>query len=100
MDAGGQTWIHEMPDTAVLGWARMHPRHGRFYGLANVSVREAAVPVDVLRWAGIEQPRDVLGTGGLEVRDGMIHLHPLGYAWFVDDADGAVQPASPSGGRA
>jgi len=70
MSAGGQTWIHELPDRAVLAWARLHPRHGRFYGIANFADREAEIPVDALRWAQMELPREVLGTGDLSA-DGL-----------------------------
>ena len=39
MDAGGDLVVHRHPDTAVFAWARHHPRHGRFYGLANFAHR-------------------------------------------------------------
>ena len=101
MSAGGDTWIHQLPDTAVLGWARRHPRHGRFYGLANFADRPATVPAAALGWAGLDEPVEVLGTGQLH-RDGdQLVLAPSGVAWFIDARDTVVQPAVPTGlGRA
>jgi amylosucrase len=95
MHAGGQTWIHRHPDTAVLAWLRVHPEHGRFYGVANFADRQASIPATALEWAGIERPRELLGTGAVTLVGDTLSLAPHGLAWFVDDADTAVQPPRP-----
>jgi hypothetical protein len=96
LTAGGETWIHDLPDPAVLGWARRHGVHGRFYGLANLSDRVATVPREALGWAALTTPREVLsaalGSGDVVVDTDVVHLEPYAVAWFVDDADVAVQP--------
>lgn len=98
LTAGGETWIHDLADPAVLGWARSHRTHGRFYGLANFSDRVATVPRAALGWAGLVSPRDVLGEvlgdalGEVTVEDDVVRLGPYAVAWFVDDADQPVQP--------
>ena len=95
MHAGGETWIHRHPDTAVLAWLRSHPEHGRFYGLANFADRVATVPSSALDWAGMQRPREVLGTGAAEWHGHSLTLQPYGLAWFVDDADTILQPGRP-----
>ena len=92
MTAGGETWIHDLPDPAVLGWARRHPTHGRFYGLANFSARVATVPVEALHWAGLDRPTEILQRGGMVCGDRQIELAPYALAWFTDIADTPVQP--------
>ena len=92
MTAGGQTWLHDLPDSAVLGWARLHPHFGRFYGLANMADRTAYVPAPALQWAGLIRPREVLRLGDLTQVGDQLILQPYGVAWFVDDADGPLQP--------
>ena len=81
-----------MPDTAVLGWARRHPRHGRFYGLANVAARPAAVPRAALGWAGLVEPVLLLEPDGFVVEQDQLVLPPLGLAWYRDAADSEVLP--------
>jgi hypothetical protein len=91
MSAGGELTIHRYPDTAVLSWARNHPRYGRFLGLANVSGRAAIVPALASRWAGLVSPRFVLGRDS-SVASGEITLAPYEVLWIVDDADQPLQP--------
>ncbi|MGD9705201.1 MAG: alpha-amylase family protein [Acidimicrobiia bacterium] len=95
MATGGETWIHRLPDTAVLGWARRHPRHGRFYGLANLAARPATVPLAALGWAGLSEPIQRLASDGLAVDGDRLVLPPLGLAWYVDGADTEVLPRRP-----
>jgi amylosucrase len=90
--AGGETWIHRLPDTALFGWARRHPLFGSFYGLANFSVRRAVAARTALDWAGLERPRLLLSNGEVAYR-GDVHLGPHSFVWFVDDVDGPLQPA-------
>ena len=89
--AGGQTWIHQLADPAVLAWARMHPRLGRFYGVANFADRPASAPLEAFGWAGLTQPRQVYGAAP-RITSKELVLPPYGVAWFVDDIDGEVQP--------
>jgi amylosucrase len=92
MTAGGDTYIHQLPDPAVLAWARRHPVHGRFYGVANFSSRAASAPVDSLGWAGLTAPTTVLATQGCAVTASGLTLAPFGVLWLVDGADGPLQP--------
>ena len=92
MASGGETWIHRLPDTAVLGWARRHPRHGRFYGLANMAARRATVPRAALGWAGLVEPVLLLAPAGFTVEEDQLVLPPLGLAWYRDAADTEVLP--------
>jgi len=94
MSAGGSTHILRHTDTAVFSWLRQHPRHGRFVGLANVAAREATIPADALSTAGCSRPRVVLGDHDLRMSSEGLRLAPYGMVWFVDDADGALQPTS------
>ena len=96
MASGGETWIHRLPDTAVLGWARRHPRHGRFYGLANMAARPATVPLAALGWAGLVEPVLLLAPDGLIVEGDHLVLPPLGLAWYRDAADADVLPRHPA----
>ena len=90
MSAGGELWIQPYPDTAVLGWVRRHPYHGRFLGLANFAKREARVPSDSLRLAGLIEPQLVLGEPRFD--GGHVVLPPYGMAWYVDRTDSVLQP--------
>jgi amylosucrase len=96
MTGGGETWIHELPDTAALGWARMHPEHGRFYGVANFADRVTGVPRAALGWAGIDEPREVLHSGDVTLSPEHLLLAPYGIAWFVDGRDTSIQPVPPA----
>lgn len=95
MYAGGDTWIQRHPDTAVLAWSRVHPVHGRFYGLANFSGREARVPGDAFAWAGLREPQVVLGESSLHRQGAVWSLDPLSVVWVADATDGALQPPRP-----
>jgi hypothetical protein len=75
-----------------LAWARHHPQHGRFYGIANFALREAVVPADALAWAGMATPRPVFGAEHLHRYPGVWTVDPYSVVWFVDDADTALQP--------
>jgi amylosucrase len=90
--AGGQTWIHELAEPSVLAWERHHPRHGRFYGLANMSAHAVVVPSATLSWASLRQPVEVLGTGAARINGLDLELDPYGVAWFVERADMGVSP--------
>jgi amylosucrase len=92
MAAGGDTWIHDLPDAAVLGWQRRHAEHGTFYGLANFSDKTALVPREVLGWAALDEPRELLHLGAVTMHATTLELAPFGLAWFADDADTVVQP--------
>ncbi len=98
--AGGDTWMHDLEETAVLAWARRHPHHGRFYGLANVATHPVTVPSEVLRWAGLDQPIELLGMGVHPPTrigpDTTIELAPLSVGWFVDARDTSLQPPVPT----
>ena len=91
MSAGGEIWIHRLQPVSVLAWVRRHPRHGRFYGLANFAEEPVSVPADVLDWAGLARPVEILG-GGAVVRADRLELPPVAAAWFVDELDKGVQP--------
>jgi amylosucrase len=94
MSAGGETHMHRYPDTAVLAWQRSHRVHGRFFGLANVSTRPAGVPRAALGWAGLAQPRELLGAD-VDFDGDQLVLAPLTVAWYIDRADAAVVPPRP-----
>ena len=93
MDAGGDVTIHRHPDTAVFAWARRHPVHGRFYGIANFAAREATVPADAMQRAGLVQPVAVVGDESVRSDGGALVVAPYGVVWFVDAADAALCPA-------
>jgi amylosucrase len=95
MSAGGDTFVHQLPDPAMFAWARSHPRHGRFYGVANFAARPATAPLEALGWAGLSTPRVALASAESAVGPGALSLGAYGVMWFVDDADGPVQPAPP-----
>ena len=90
MSAGGELWIRPFPDTAVLGWSRMHPNYGHFFGVANFANREARVPADSLRLAGITEPQLLHGEPRFEQGD--LVLPPYGMAWYVNALDSELQP--------
>jgi amylosucrase len=92
MSAGGELWVQPYPDTAVLGWVRRHPFHGRFVGLANFANREARVPSESLRLAGLAAPQLLLGEPRFE--GGELVLPPYGMSWYVDGTDGVLQPSA------
>lgn len=90
MSAGGELAIQSFPDTAVLGWVRRHPHHGRFLGLANFANREARIPGESLRLAGLGAPQLLVGSPRFDGGD--LVLPAYGMAWYVDGADSALQP--------
>jgi amylosucrase len=92
MDGGGELWIQRHTDPALFAWARLHPRHGRCYGIANFADRPAMVAAEFLDWAGMVAPRLILGADDLRRADTEWTIAPYGLAWFVDDADTVVQP--------
>ena len=100
LGAGGETWMHDLDETAVLAWARRHPQHGRFYGLANVATHPVTVPSEVLRWAGLDEPVELLGMGiRVPARFGPdvpLQLPALSVGWFVDARDASLQPPVPA----
>lgn len=100
LGAGGETWMHDLTEPAVLAWARNHPRHGRSYGLANVATRTVRVPSEALRWAGLSEPVELLDMGvrvpGRIAPDVHLDLPPLSVGWFVDALDRPLQPPVPS----
>jgi amylosucrase len=96
MSAGGDTWIHRLPDTAVLAWARRHPRHGRFYGLANMAARPASVPAAALGWAGLARPLELFATESPRADGDQLVFAPLALAWYIDEADTDVLPTPPA----
>ncbi len=97
MSAGGDTWIQRLPDPALFAWARRHPSHGRMYGVANFAPRDATMPAEALGWAGITRPVTIYGADDLrDAADGGQVIRAYGVAWFVDAADGALQPATSS----
>ena len=92
---GGETYPHRHDRLSVLAFERRHPVHGRFYGIANVGPTAVSVTVDALRWAGLEQPVEVLG-GAVSIDGPWLRLGPLAMGWFVDAADGGIQPVPPA----
>ncbi|MGD9751439.1 MAG: alpha-amylase family glycosyl hydrolase [Acidimicrobiia bacterium] len=99
LHAGGELWLHRYDDPAVLAWQRHHPVHGGFFGLANFSEQPAGVPAASPGWAGLERPVAVVDDGVSIVRDRLV-LPPLSVTWYVDEADGPVEPHPIATGRA
>ena len=95
LSAGGETYLHRHDRLSVLAYERRHPVHGRFYGIANVGPRSVSLTSDALRWAGLEEPVELLG-GDVSVDEPWLRLGPLSMGWFVDARDGGVQPAPPA----
>jgi amylosucrase len=91
LGSGGETWVHRLASPSVLAWARRHPHHGRFYGLANFAEHDVSLPVAVLGWAGLDEPVEVLGNGVRVTADAVL-MPALSTAWFVDRRDDGVQP--------
>lgn len=91
LSAGGETFMHRHDRLSLLAFERRHPVHGRFYGIANVGPTAVSVTVDALRWAGLERPVEVLGDA-VSIDGPWLRLGPLAMGWFVDAADGGVQP--------
>ncbi|MCU1359260.1 MAG: ams [Ilumatobacteraceae bacterium] len=91
LSMGGEQWMHRLDHPALLAWERRHPRHGRFYGIANVSVGTVTVERKVLAWAGLDDPVELLG-GDVDLCGETMRIGPLSVGWFVDRPDGDVQP--------
>jgi amylosucrase len=100
LSGGADLWMHRLDQSALLAWERRHPVHGRFYGIANVSAEPVSVTAEVLQWAGLDEPVELLGDAlGSDVHltqpgtaGSRLHLGPLAVGWFVDRLDGGVQP--------
>jgi amylosucrase len=93
MSMGGEQWMHRLDHPSLLAWERRHPRHGRFYGIANVSKRPVRVGREVLAWAGLAEPIELLG-GDVQVKGETLRVGPLSVGWFVDRRNSEVQPAT------
>jgi amylosucrase len=94
LSAGGETYLHRHDRLSVFAFERRHPVHGRFFGVANVGPRSVSLTVDALRWAGLDEPVEILGDT-VAVDGPWLRLGPLSMGWFVDARDGGVQPAPP-----
>ena len=84
---GGATFMHRYDDPAILAFERRHPRHGRFFALANLAPRPAAVPDGVFGYAGLSAPAVVHGAEHLSSGPGELIVAPYGMVWVVDAAD-------------
>ena len=93
---GGETTARWTDAPEVLAYSRAHPRHGRLLALVNVADRPVTVAPGLLPAAGVgEQPvvahasRTAPGAlDPLDVRDGRLHLPPLGWLWLVPAGSG------------
>ena len=92
LSGGGETYPHRLPQIQVLAFERRHPVHGRFYGIANVGRTAVSVGAECLRWAGLDEPVELLGDA-VHADESWLRLGPLAMGWFVDARDGGVQPA-------
>ena len=92
---GGDAWVVEVDHPGVFAFGRFHPREGRLLGLANFAETEVTIASDVFERTGLTtSAREVLGTPGVAIADGRVHLPALSLAWFTDDlADHAVPSA-------
>ncbi len=95
MSAGGETYMHRHDRPSLLAFERRHPVHGRFYGIANVGSTAVSVTADVLGWAGLDDPVELLGDA-VTIDGPWLRLGPLAMGWYVDARDGGVQPPPPS----
>ena len=103
LSAGGSTSACWTDATEVLAYRRRHPRSGPLLVLANVADRPTSLSEGVLHEAGVGgRPVVALASrtlrGGhdpLDVREGRVHLPPLGWLWLAPD-DGTVEPAGAS----
>ena len=95
LSSGGETYMHRHDRLSVLAFERRHPVHGRFYGIANVGPTAVSVTVDALRWAGLDEPVELLGDD-VAIDGPWLRLGPLAMGWYVDAHDGGVQPAPPA----
>jgi amylosucrase len=69
----------------IFAYVRSHPRAGQFLALANFSEGPESCDARILAEARLSDPQPALGSDGrLEVRDGRIHIQPLGCLWLVD----------------
>ena len=94
LSSGGETYMHRHDCSSVLAFERRHPVHGRFYGIANVGPTAVSVTGDALRWAGIEEPVELLGDS-VSMDGPWLRLGPLTMGWYVDALDAGVQPPPP-----
>jgi amylosucrase len=68
---------------AVLAYLRSGERGERLLGLANVSNEPQLVPVNLLRDAGLLEPRDALGLGAVRLEAAGLVLPALTPAWLI-----------------
>ena len=69
----------------VFAYLRVHPRAGRFLALANFGDSQESCDVRILAEAGLPDPEPALvSEGTLDIRDGRVHIPPLGFVWLVD----------------
>ena len=94
LSGGGETYLHRHDQLPILAFERRHPVHGRFYGIANIGTAAVSVTADALRWAGLDEPVEVLHDGVI-VDGPWLRLPPLSMGWFVDARDGGLQPRPP-----
>jgi amylosucrase len=91
---GGDAWVIDTDDSRVFAFGRYHRREGRLLGLANFSDAAVTVSADVFSAAGLGvDAREVLGTAGVAIKDGRVHLPTLALAWFTDDLAERVVPS-------
>jgi len=69
----------------IFAYVRAHPRAGQFLGLANFGDGPESCDARILAEARLSDPQLALSSDGrLDVRDGRIHMPPLGCLWLVD----------------
>jgi amylosucrase len=69
----------------VFAYARLHPRAGRFLGLANFGDFPESCDAGILARAALPDPHPALvSEGSFELSDGRVHLPPLGFLWLVE----------------
>jgi hypothetical protein len=69
----------------VFAYSRLHPRAGRFLGLANFGDFAESCNAEILYRAGLPDPHAALvSEGSFELFDGRVHLPPLGFLWLVE----------------
>jgi amylosucrase len=82
LSTGGETYVHRLEHQALLGIERRHRVHGRWYGLANLSSSAVEITEEVLGWAGLHEPQELLGA--TQHRRGRIVVPGYAMGWFVE----------------